>query len=146
MTVWPCWCVRAWVKTLLTAASTFSVIGGGSEQHSAYRLGTVVIEYKWHPLHGRRLPLMRRIGCGGNAIVHVEIRVGIWRELPAWMTEASTCAAMSLGPPQLSVVALNELRAVLSDGSTQPSVGESRRILVASNRIPLAGSLGPTTR
>jgi len=68
---------------------------------------------------------MRRIGWGANETVHVEIRVGVWRELPAWMTEASTCAAMSLGPPQLSVAALTELRAVLSGGSTQPSVGGS---------------------
>jgi len=68
---------------------------------------------------------MRRTGRRGSEVVHVEIRPRVWRALPAWMTDASVCAAMSLGPPQLSIAALNELRAVLSDGSTLPSVGES---------------------
>ena len=96
-----------------------------SERHSAYRLGTVVIEYKWHPMYGQRVPVMRRVRSGGKEFVHVELRAGIWREVPVWMTEASTCEPHSLGPPQVSVGALNELRALLSDSSTERSGGES---------------------
>jgi hypothetical protein len=51
------------------------------------------------------------------------MRPGIWRVLPTWMTDASVCGQMSLGLPQVSVAALNELRAVLSQGSTQHTGG-----------------------
>ena len=41
------------------------------------------------------------------------------------MTDQAACAGMSLGPAQVSVAALNELRAVLTEHSTPPSLLES---------------------
>lgn len=66
---------------------------------------------------------MQRTRRGGTDVVQVEVRPGLWRMLPTWMTDVAVCGNMSLGLPQVSVAALNELRAVLSQGSTQRTVG-----------------------
>jgi hypothetical protein len=89
----------------------------GIKPHSAYRLGFVVVEYRWHPLHGKRVRLLRRTVHGGSAVVHVDAHEGVSRELPAWMVDASVCCGMELGPPEVSLAALNELRSVLGGES-----------------------------
>ena len=99
--------------------------GCGTKRHSTYRFGTVVIAYPWHPLHGRQLPVVRRRGRRGTEVIDVEVRPGVSRELPAWMSDQAACAAMSVGPAQVSVAALNELRAVLTQRSTPASLLES---------------------
>jgi hypothetical protein len=92
---------------------SFSQAAGGIKRDSAYRLGFVVVEYRWHPLYGKRLRLFRRTAHNGAAVVHVEARGTVSRELPAWMVDGSICAGMELGPPQVSIAALNELRLVI---------------------------------
>jgi hypothetical protein len=57
-------------------------------------------------------------------VIDVEIRPGVSRELPAWMTDEAACAAMSQGTPQVVVAALVELRAVLQPGSTTSSLAD----------------------
>jgi len=84
--------------------------GAGIKRDSAYRLGFVVVEYRWHPLYGRKLRLFRRTAHGGAAVVHVEASGIVSRELPAWMVDGSICRGMELGPPEVSIAALNELR------------------------------------
>ena len=97
----------------------------GTKRHSTYRFGSAVIVYPWHPLHGQKLPIIRRRGRRGTEVLDVEVRPGVSRELPAWMTDETACAAMSSGPAQVSVAALDELRAVLSQPSTPSSLLES---------------------
>ena len=96
---------------------------GQGTRHSAYRSQFVVVEYRWHPLHGEQLRLCQRTGRGGREILYVEVRAGLSRELPAWMADAAVCTTMSLGPPQIGIDALNELRAVLTDHSRDPVDG-----------------------
>ncbi len=73
----------------------------------------MVVEYRWHPLYGKKLRLFRRTVHGGAAVVHVEARGTVSRELPAWMVDGSICGGMELGPPQVSIPALDELRRAL---------------------------------
>jgi IS66 Orf2 like protein len=40
-------------------------------------------------IRGRRLRLLRRTAHDGNEVVHVETDLGVSRELPAWMVDAS---------------------------------------------------------
>ena len=108
--------------------------GRGIKPHSAYRLGFVVVEYRWHPLHGKRVRLLRRTVHDGSAVVHVDVRGGVSRELPAWMVDASVCRGMEqLGPPEVSLAALNELRCVLSAASAG-SVSKAVSSLHKENR------------
>jgi hypothetical protein len=62
---------------------------------------------------------------GGSEVLSLEDRPGLTRELPAWMCDAATCLAMTLGPPLVPVDALNELAATLAalahDLSARPS-------------------------
>jgi len=94
----------------MAAIYSYSPAGGGIKRDSAYRLGFVVVEYRWHPLYGKRLRLYRRTAHDGAAVVHVETSGTVSRELPAWMVDGVICAGMELGPPQVSITALNELR------------------------------------
>ena len=96
-----------------------------TKRHSTYRSQEVVIEYRWHPLYGKRVPLFRRAPRRGSEVVHVVVPRELSRELPAWMCDAAVCAAMSLGPPQVSITALTELRAVLTARSIELAVGGS---------------------
>jgi len=111
--------------TRLPARCSSSRTVVGTKRHSTYRFGTVVIAYPWHPLHGRQLPVVRRRGRRGTEVIDVEVRPGVSRELPAWMSDEAACAVMSLGPAQVSVAALNELRTVLTQRSTPSSLLES---------------------
>lgn len=93
---------------------SFSPAGGGIKRDSTYRLGFVVVEYRWHPLYGKKLRLLRRTAHNGATVVHVETTRTVSRELPAWMVDGSVCRGMELGPPRVSIAALNDLRAVIA--------------------------------
>ena len=80
-------------------------------------IGFCCCEYRWHPLHGKRVRLLRRTVHDGSAVVHVDVRRNVSRELPAWMVDPSVCCGMELGPPEVSLAALNELRSVLGAAS-----------------------------
>ncbi len=106
--------------------SSYSEVALGIKRHSAYRSRSVVVEYRWHPLYGKRVPLFRRVGRGPDALVHLDVPAGMSRECPAWMCEAAVCRAMRLGSPQLSVQGLMELRRVLSESAAAlPSLASS---------------------
>ena len=106
-----------------------SAAAGRIKRDSAYRLGFVVVEYRWHPLHGKRLRLLRRTAHDGTAVVHVETSRTASRELPAWMVDTAVCRGMELGPPQVSIAALNELRGVITVSAPQ---GDQKSGLVSS--------------
>jgi hypothetical protein len=97
------------------------VVVQGIKRHSAYRSRSVTVEYRWHPLHGKRVPLFRRVGRGPDALVHLDVPAGMSRECPAWMCDAEHCRTMDLGAPQLSAQALIELRRVLLERLATPS-------------------------
>src|SRR5688500_9399858 len=89
----------------------------------AQELGSTLTEYcaafgvernALYPLHGKKVALFRRTGRHGNQVVHLELKRKYSRELPAWMIDASIYGAMTVGSPQVSASALNELRAVIS--------------------------------
>src|SRR5262249_12411350 len=92
----------------------YSPVGGGIKRDSAYRLGFVVVEYRWHPLYGKKLRLLRRTAHGGAAVVHLETRRTVARETPPRMVYGSVCTWMELVPPQVSIAALNDLGAVIA--------------------------------
>jgi hypothetical protein len=73
-----------------------------------------VVAYRWHPLHGERLRLYQRTRRDGREILYVEVGAGVSREVPAWMCDAAACGAISVGPPEIGIGTLNELRAVLT--------------------------------
>src|SRR5215217_1877393 len=90
--------------------------------HSAYRLGFARIAYPWHPLYGRRLRVGQRTTRGAADLLLVEERIGVLRELPAWMCDEAACAAMTPGPPAVAIAALNDHRgADAPAGAGRPS-------------------------
>lgn len=69
--------------------------------------------YRWHPLFGREIRVVRRVGRGWYELVHIEGIGCMSREFPAWMLDAAYCAAVTEGSPQVTVSALQELHDVL---------------------------------
>src|SRR4051794_38886808 len=100
---WPCWCATPWAPIRSPAPFTCSARNGDTARHSAYRLGRVRIAYRWHPLHGRCLPIGQRTTRDGADLLLVAENDGALRELPAWMCDEVACAAMTLGPPMASL-------------------------------------------
>ena len=114
--------------------STSFIIGLGIKQHRAYRSSHATIEYRWHPLHGQKLALLRRVKVGGVDVVHVDAPSGCSREVPCWMTDAVTCSAMSVGPPAVDVDHLLELRRFLSTALGRGTTAAAAAPLAAEER------------
>ena len=107
----------------------------------------MVVQYRWHPLYGTKLRLFRRTLHGGVAVVHVEASGTVSRELPAWMVDGSVCGAMKLGPPQVSIDALSELRRALdvkAKAVDQPSRFVSSLVKESKSREATAKNILPT--
>ena len=96
-----------------------SLSSSGTKQHSTYRSRSEIVEYPWHPLHGRHLTVYRQVGNRGGGVVHVKAPDGFSCELPQWMFDRALCRVMDQGAPQVCVAALEELREVLSLISSQ---------------------------
>ncbi|MCK6590688.1 MAG: DUF5372 family protein [Polyangiaceae bacterium] len=73
----------------------------------------MTIHYRWHPLFGRSLRVVRYITRIGRDFVHCEMPDSTVARIPRWMTDATECSAMAMGTPQLSLDALVELRRLL---------------------------------
>ena len=122
---WPHWCRRSYTRMRSRVTSLSSAAARGIKRHSAYRSQFLVVKYPWHPLYGKRVPLNRRAERRDCNVVHVEVRDGLSRELPAWMFDASVCVGMKLGPPQVSAEALTTLREALSAQRELGAAGRS---------------------
>lgn len=85
----------------------------GSKRHKTYRSSVVRVAYPWHPLHGQEVELRRRAVIGETEFVHIDVARPFSREIPAWMVDATACAAMQLGRPVVAVSALEALLALL---------------------------------
>lgn len=69
--------------------------------------------YRWHPLYGKRVVVVRRVQVAGQEYAHIEGREKFSRELPAWMLDVAICSRMALDSPLVSIAALLELLEVL---------------------------------
>ena len=100
----------------------------------------VVVDYPWHPLHGKRVSVLRRIRIEGAVVVHVDVAPPFCRELPEWMFDRAICSAMASGPPVVSLAALNELREVLQAlrSSLQIEAAVKEQIPLETSRLTKA--------
>jgi hypothetical protein len=98
----------------IVAISTSSEAAAHNDFHSAYRNAAVRIEYRWHPLHGQRLPIVQRFTKGELDLYWLEEQPGRSRVVPTWMCDAAACIGMAeLGLPLVAVEALGRLAALL---------------------------------
>jgi len=74
---------------------------------------TVRVHYRFHPLHGQDVRVVRRIRYGRDWCLDCEQLDGRIGGIPAWMTDPVVCAGVSVGEPLVEPAALVELREVL---------------------------------
>jgi hypothetical protein len=88
-------------------------IGIGKPLHSTERAKQVTVHYRWHPLYGQIARVRRTVPRSTSEVLFCELPDGATGALPAWMTDAVACAALTVGAPVVSIAALQELRALL---------------------------------
>jgi hypothetical protein len=86
----------------------------GRHRHSAHIGQDVVVQYRWHPLHGQRVRRIQSERRASGELVHVELTPGAVTILPAWKLDAIYCAGLKVGAPQVSLAALRTLRELLA--------------------------------
>ena len=94
-----------------------------NKRHSAYSFRRATIAYPWHPLFGQTLQVSHNRRGKDLTCIYTDERPDLARELPNWMFEEKYCAGMSLGPPQVSIEALNALAVLLTAGSKSAKRG-----------------------
>src|SRR5215212_7569152 len=107
--------------------------------------GFARIAYPWHPLYGRCLRVGQRTTRGAADLLLVEERIGVLRELPAWMCDEAACAAMTPGPPAVAIAALNDLTLVLA-GLTAKHPSPSSSSSPVTLESPYEGSVNTRAR
>jgi hypothetical protein len=120
-------CVQRWSVIQRAATSTFSAIAAGNDRHSTHKTAKGKVAYRWHPLFGKKVPVIRRTLVEGKEYVHIEMRGNFSRELPSWMLDDAICSRMDTGAPRLSIDGLRELAEVLrADLVALPSVSKAK--------------------
>jgi hypothetical protein len=109
------------------ATSTSSAVAAANDRHSAYSFRRATIAYRWHPLFGRTLQVSRNRRGKELTCIYTDERPDLARELPNWMFDENYCVGMSLGSPQVSIEALNEISAMLAAGSKSAKRGSPSR-------------------
>jgi hypothetical protein len=74
----------------------------------------VVVHYRWHPLHGRRLRRHYSERRVTGEVVHVEVAPGVVIVVPGWMLDPIACARLGVGTPQVAISALADLHDLLN--------------------------------
>ena len=101
----------------------------------------MVIKYRWHPLHGRRLRRQYSERRANGEVVHVEVSPGIVTVVPGWMFDPAVCARLGFGGPRVTVSALAELHDLLTSlgfrrSSATDVVQETRHEVVPTPADP----------
>ena len=110
-----------------------------------------IVHYRWHPLCGQLLRVLRRMTDRHGEHVFCELPDGTICSLPAWVFSPD-CASFSVGPPLICTAALIELRNVLnawhsSADCVKPSMEETPREVVRDSTCEAAGLTDePTAR
>jgi hypothetical protein len=93
--------------------SICSATAAGNDRHSTQQTAKARVAYRWHPLFGKTVLVVRRTQVEGKEYVHVETRDKFSRELPSWMLNDAICSSMDTGSPRLSIDGLVGLAEVV---------------------------------
>jgi hypothetical protein len=71
----------------------------GRSPHCTAVARTVTVHYRWHPLNGRTLRVLRRQPGKSGVQFFYEHEDGPRGAIPEWMTDSAACSMMALGSP-----------------------------------------------
>ena len=94
----------------------------GIQSHTAHILGSQRIFYRYHPLHGREVTVLRRRDGFGSAEVLIRLSDQSICALPAWMLDEVFCCQelQDQASPRIGVAGLRGLRALLDQVQPLP--------------------------
>ena len=113
----------------------------GRSPHCTAVARTVTVHYRWHPLHGRTLRVLRFQPGKSGVQIFYEHEDGPRGAIPEWMTDSAACSMMALGCPVVAIEALLQLVELLeATPRAQWNTPEP------SKEVPRAQSKEPATR
>ena len=88
-----------------------------SQRQSAHVTESRIVQYRWHPWHGRAVFIVGAFAKAGHAVYRCVLeRTDESRalEIPQWMFDAAVCCRIALAPaPSVTCEALRELRRLI---------------------------------
>ena len=111
--VWPRSSRNSSTRIRSVASFLFSEVAAANRRHSTYSLRFARIAYRWHPLFGRTLQVSPFRRGKDLKCIYTDERPDLCRELPNWMFDEAYCSGMTLGLPEVSLVALHNLGRLL---------------------------------
>lgn len=96
----------------------------GNPSHSAHHFETVTVYYRWHPLFGQSLRVRQRKKDHHGEWIVCQLIDDTSLSIPAWMLSPD-CTQFTLGPPQIGIAALLELRDLLSALQAPPDCAKA---------------------
>jgi hypothetical protein len=123
----------------------------GAQRHDAHHSGYATVLYRWHPLYGQSLRVLKRMRDSRGEHIFCELPDSTICSLPEWVFSPE-CATFSVGPPLICTAALLELRDLLtawhlSTDCVKPSGEETPPEVVRDSTFQAAGfTAEPTTR
>jgi len=112
--VWRPWCSSSSDRIRSAEHCSSFGVAAANARHSAYSLGFARIAYRWHPLFGRTLQVSPYRRGKDLKCIYTKERPDLCRELPNWMFDEAYCGGMTLGLPEVNLVALHDLGRLLA--------------------------------
>jgi len=112
--------------------------------HSAHVGQVRRVHYRWHAYFGLDVKVFRSLRRDDGTYVVLERDPGVAILSPAWVLDAATCSAMTLGAPVASATALFDLHAVLGSLGFRRSYVDEESTMEAEHDFSTAHRSGAT--
>jgi len=107
---------------------------GGRHRHTAHQLGPARVEYRFHPLYGREVQVIRNLRTREEPGVIVQGEEDLRLLIPCWMLDESCCRGVAVqNQPRIALEALVGLRALIDEQSMLTGGGDAESDLIMAN-------------
>ncbi len=89
--------------------------------HSAHVGQELEVHYRWHPYFGRKVSVRRVEHRATGQFLKVKGPSGLVVSMAAWMLDPVICAGMTLGAQQVDLLALSDLKRLVTVAAAPPN-------------------------
>jgi hypothetical protein len=105
-----------------------------THQYTTHQLGSAQVAYRFHPLFGQEIQILRRLRAGSEPAVIAQGVEDLRIMIPCWMLDEVLCRGMGVeSQPRVSVTSLAELRALIDAQNIQSGGVDGQCACVVAN-------------
>lgn len=109
-------------------------MNAATHQHTTHQLGPTQVAYRFHPLFGQEMQILRRLRAGSEPAVIAQGVEDLRIMIPCWMLDEVLCRGMGVeSQPRVSVTSLAELRALIDAQNIQSGGMDGQCACVVAN-------------